>query len=140
MESKCIVTLTTTTVSPGEEPINYELTTSGKLSKLKNGGYKIRYEDTSFDGLLFENELTANGERSAEIKRLGNVSSSFTLDVDKKHLCMINTPFGDISLGVITHFIKNELSQNGGALYLKYSLDADNNLISDNEVKLSVKI
>jgi uncharacterized beta-barrel protein YwiB (DUF1934 family) len=140
LESKCLVNLKTTTLSPGAEPLCYELTTSGKLSKLGSGGYRVRYDETSVEGVTFTNELVANGNNTAEIQRAGDFTTAFTLDTEKKHLCMVSTAFGDIHLGVMTHTIKNDLSQNGGELYLKYSLDANNNLISENEVRLSVRI
>jgi uncharacterized beta-barrel protein YwiB (DUF1934 family) len=110
------------------------------MAKLKNGGFSVRYEDVSEDGISYRNELIANGDSTAVIKRQGDYTTKFHLDVEKKQLCMVSTPFGEISLGVLTHSIKNDLSDDGGRLCLKYSLDANNSHLSDNEIQLQIQL
>jgi uncharacterized beta-barrel protein YwiB (DUF1934 family) len=132
------IKLKTLTKSSGEQPLFYELTTTGDLISMKNGSYRIRYNETTPDGSEFVNVVTAKGNARAKVSRQGDYGTDFTLDMDKKHLCVVTTPFGELNLGVQTHAIKNNLTENGGELYLKYTLDANSNFISDNEVKLEI--
>jgi uncharacterized beta-barrel protein YwiB (DUF1934 family) len=132
------IKLKTLTKGSGEQPLVYELTTTGNLISMKNGSYKIRYNETSPDGSEFVNIVTAKGDGYAKVSRQGEYGTDFTLDMDKKHLCVVKTAFGEMNLGVFTHAIKNNLTENGGELYLKYTLDANSSFISDNEVKLEI--
>ncbi|MDR0904265.1 MAG: DUF1934 domain-containing protein [Ruminococcus sp.] len=132
------ITLKTVTQNMGETPLFYELTTIGDLISMKNGSYKIRYNETTPEGAEFLNIVTAKGNGHAQVSRQGDYGTDFTLDMDKKHLCVVTTPFGELNLGVQTHAIKNSLTENGGELYLKYTLDANNTFLSDNEVSLEI--
>ncbi|MDR0975067.1 MAG: DUF1934 domain-containing protein [Ruminococcus sp.] len=132
------ITLRTLTRGKGESPQTYEMTTTGELFSLKNGCYKIRYNETTPDGTEFKNIVTVKGNAGAKVSRQGEYDTDFTLDTDKKHLCLINTPFGELSFGVLTHAIRNNLTESGGELYFKYTLDANNRFISDNEVQLKI--
>jgi uncharacterized beta-barrel protein YwiB (DUF1934 family) len=132
------IKLKTLTKGNGEQPLLYELMTTGDLISMKNGSYKIRYNETTPDGAEFVNVVTAKGNGHAKVSRQGDYGTDFTLDTDKKQLCVVKTPFGEMSLGVFTHAIRNNLTENGGELYFKYTLDANSNFISDNEVKLEI--
>jgi uncharacterized beta-barrel protein YwiB (DUF1934 family) len=140
MENKCKITLKTTSKVPGSEPQHYEMTTVGELTTTKNGSVKVKYDETFSDGSFFENIVTAKGNATAKVSRRGDFGSDFTLEMDKKHFCIVTTPYGEMNLGILTHAISNNISAGGGELYLKYSLDANSSLISDNEVNLSVTI
>jgi uncharacterized beta-barrel protein YwiB (DUF1934 family) len=132
------ISLKTLTQNSGETPLVYELTTKGDLISMKNGSYKIRYNETTPGGEEFVNIVTSKGNAHAKVSRQGDYGTDFTLDMDKKHLCVVRTPFGELHLGVQTHAIQNNLTENGGELYLKYTLDANNNFLSDNEVQLEI--
>jgi uncharacterized beta-barrel protein YwiB (DUF1934 family) len=140
MENKYQITLESVSSKPGFEPETYELTTTGVLTVAKDGSYKISYNETDSSGSLFENIVTAKGDLTASVSRQGIYGTSFTLDTDKKQVCVVNTPFGELCLGVLTHTIKNDLTKNGGELFLQYTLDANNRYLCDNEVKLTVTI
>jgi uncharacterized beta-barrel protein YwiB (DUF1934 family) len=140
MENKYQITLESVSSKPGFEPETYELTTTGGLTVAKDGSYKISYNETDSNGSLFLNEVTAKGDMTASVSRQGIYGTSFTLDTDKKQVCVVNTPFGELCLGVLTHTIKNDLTKNGGELFLQYTLDANNRYLCDNEVKLKVTI
>jgi uncharacterized beta-barrel protein YwiB (DUF1934 family) len=138
MDNKYSITLESVSSKPGYTPDFYELTTTGVLTVAKDGSYKISYTETDADGSFFENVVTAKGDLTASVSRLGIYGTSFTLDTDKKQVCIVNTPMGELCLGVLTHTIKNDLTKNGGELFLQYTLDANNRYLCDNEVKLKV--
>ena len=47
-------------------------------------------------------------------------------------------PFGDMTLGIYTNKIEDNLSPQGGRLYLRYTLDVNASFLSDNEIYLEV--
>ncbi len=68
-----------------------------------------------------------------------NSSTSLVLEKGRRHLCMYDTGFGHISMGVFTSELKNELTDKGGKLKINYTLDIDSNLSSKNELFVEVK-
>lgn len=115
-----------------------ELMTEGTLEE-QNGVWKITYEDsdaTGFEGAT--TTITADGSQLVSIVRTGTANSNLVIETGKKHYCLYGTPFGDITVGIFTHKIENSLSENGGSLYLKYTIDVNSAYMSDNEIYLDI--
>lgn len=115
-----------------------ELMTEGTLEE-QDGVWKITYEDsdaTGFEGAT--TTITANGSQLVSIVRSGTANSNLVIETGKKHYCLYGTPYGDITVGIFTHKIENSLSENGGSLYLKYTIDVNSAYMSDNEIYLDI--
>lgn len=115
-----------------------ELITKGLFSE-NNGTYKISYEDseaTGFKGSTTEIAVTEN--KFASVIRTGSTSSDLVVEPGKKHHCHYETPYGSMDIGIFTHSIKNELNENGGSLYMKYTIDINASYMSDNEIFLNI--
>ncbi len=116
-----------------------ELMTEGTM-EYDGNVWKISYNDsdaTGFEGAV--TTITAEGENMVSIARTGTANSNLVIETGKKHFCLYGTPFGDMTVGIFTHKIKNELTDDGGKLYLKYTLDVNSAYMSDNEIYLDVK-
>ena len=116
-----------------------ELTTEAQFKHIKNG-YSITYKEseaTGFDGST--TVLTCYGNKYATILRSGTAASNLVIDSDKKQHCHYGTPYGDFMVGIYTHKIDNKLTDNGGELYMKYTVDINSSYVSDNEIFLSVR-
>lgn len=61
------------------------------------------------------------------------------LQKGKRHKCMYDTGAGLLSLGVFTQTLKHNLSPEGGELHIRYTLDIDAQLSSDNEILVKLK-
>ena len=61
------------------------------------------------------------------------------LEKGRRHKCMYDTGAGLLSLGVFTHTLKHDLSPEGGELHIRYTLDLDAHLSSDNEILVRLK-
>jgi uncharacterized beta-barrel protein YwiB (DUF1934 family) len=115
-----------------------ELMTTGTMDQ-KDGVWEISYLDSDATG--FEGATTtihADGTRAVSIVRTGTASSNLMIETGKKHYCLYGTPFGDLTVGIYTHKIENNLSEDGGSLYLKYTIDVNSAYMSDNEIYLDV--
>lgn len=122
-----------------DEKTETELTTKGRF-RIENDTFYISYEDseaTGFEGSVTEISVKESGY--ASIIRSGSTNSDLIIEIGKKHHCRYETPYGSMNVGIYTHSIKNELSENGGNLYMKYTIDIDTSYISDNEIILSIK-
>jgi uncharacterized beta-barrel protein YwiB (DUF1934 family) len=56
-----------------------------------------------------------------------------------RHQCHYDTGMGDIILGVLGSSIRSSLGEKGGDLEVKYSLDVNSALASENEMYVNVK-
>ncbi len=61
------------------------------------------------------------------------------MESQKKHHCFYGTEYGDLMLGIYTKQIVNRMTDDGGQLYLKYTLDVNSALLTENEVYMEVK-
>lgn len=116
-----------------------ELVTAGKFRR-SDDKFLISYLDseaTGFEGS--ETEITVTGNKLASIIRRGNSSSDLVIEPGKRHHCHYSTPYGDMVIGIYTHTIENKLSENGGSLYMKYTIDINTSYMSDNEIIMNIK-
>lgn len=137
MKSNILISLTSIQWQDKEKS-ETELLTKARLSK-ENNSYVISYEDTSATG--FEGSVTTiqvDDNKNASIIRSGTANSALTLEMGKKHFCQYGTPYGSMQIGVFTHSIDNKL-EDGGQLYLKYTLDLNSSYLSDNEIILKIQ-
>ena len=61
------------------------------------------------------------------------------LEKDKRHSCAYNTLYGALILGVYTSDIESTLDENGGELKIRYTLDINSSLTSENSIQIKVK-
>ena len=126
--------------SVGNDSNETEIITEGTFSTLKNGGYKIIYNESAATG--FEGSKTTvccYGEERASVCRSGTTQSTLIIDKKKKQHCVYGTPYGELMMGIYTHSIINKLDKNGGDLYMKYTVDINSSYISDNEILILVR-
>jgi len=121
------------------EKTETELITQGQYSK-EDDSYYISYEDseaTGFNGSV--TKISVSGNLFASIIRTGDTNSDLVIEPGKKHHCHYETPYGSMNIGIYTHSIKNELNDDGGTLYMKYTIDINTSYMSDNEIIMNIK-
>lgn len=114
-----------------------EFFTEGTLEQTADG-IMLRYDENADIG--YENSsvsVTASPERIV-IERTGAASSILYIEKGKKHYCVYGTPYGDFTVGTHAYEINCGLSEEGGTLEFKYSVDVNSEFVSENELKLVV--
>ena len=61
------------------------------------------------------------------------------LEEGRRHLCLYDTGYGTLSVGVFTSSLLSSLGEQGGRIDIKYTLDIDSNLSSSNEITVEIK-
>lgn len=121
-----------------KERTETELITSGTIEKTADGVI-VTYEESEATGFKgSKTTLTCKGNQMVDIERSGANNSNLVIEPGTKHHCHYGTPFGDFTVGIYAHTIENELNENGGKLYLKYTVDINSSYISDNEIFLRI--
>ena len=65
-------------------------------------------------------------------------STRLILEEGRRHLCLYDTGFGSMTVGVFTSRLNADLGREGGSLDIRYTLDIDSNLSSQNELTVTV--
>lgn len=137
MKRDVLINLTSIQTVEGESTTT-ELITRGTIEKIADG-FKISYTESEATGYKGSDTiLTCKGDGWASIDRVGSTNSNLIVEIEKKHHCHYGTPFGDFTVGIYAHEIKNELTPLGGKLYLKYTVDINSTHISDNEIFITI--
>ncbi len=139
MNSDVLLTLRSIQSVDGNEN-STELITQAKYKALKDGSFQITYDESEVTGFAGATTIvTCKGNKEASICRTGgNAVSNLIMDVDKKQHCHYGTPYGELMVGIFTHAIVNELDENGGNLYMKYTIDINSSYVSDNEIVMHI--
>lgn len=117
-----------------------EIITSGTLM-YRDGRFLIKYTERDNDDprIAIDNSVLVNGDTQVTVIRNVGAESRLILEKGRRHQCIYSTVAGDLSVGVYTEYIKNTLKENvGGKLSLKYSLDFNAGLVSNNELHINI--
>jgi len=141
MEKDVFINLKSTQFADDERDVT-ELFTYGRLKRGRGKNrdkYKITYEETEATG--FEGTVTLNvdGSDMVMMNRTGDALSNLVIERGKKHHCHYGTPYGDFMVGVTADEIRTELDENGGDLYLKYTIDINSSYMSETEMHINIK-
>ncbi len=124
--------------SEGDEE-KIEFFTVGRYRK-SGGGYVLSYDEA--DGIGYENssvKITVKGD-CISVLRSGPAASDLTIEKNVKHHCIYGTPFGEFTMGINTYDIEDTVGSRGGRLWFKYSIDINNDFVSENEMEIVVTL
>ncbi|MBQ8573161.1 MAG: DUF1934 domain-containing protein [Ruminococcus sp.] len=117
-----------------------EIITSGTLM-YRDSKFLIKYTERDNDDprIAIDNSVLVNGNTQVTVIRNIGAESRLILEKGRRHQCIYTTVAGDLSVGVYTDYIKNTLIPDvGGKLSLKYSLDFNAGLVSNNELHITI--
>jgi uncharacterized beta-barrel protein YwiB (DUF1934 family) len=124
--------------SQGDQDV-IELFTTGQYYK-KNGCYYISYEEseaTGFEGS--RTTLKVDKEDMVTLERSGTANSQLIVQRGVRHQCYYNVGYGDMMVGILGSRIKSSLTDDGGELEIKYSLDINSMYSSENEMYINIR-
>ena len=111
----------------------------GVFSHEEDGSFRISYEDSEVTGL--EGCLTTFCLSPAEMLimlRRGPVKTCMVFEAGRRHLCDYGSELGFPSVAVHTHTLSHSLSEQGGKVRVRYSVDAGGALAERNELIITV--
>ena len=115
-----------------------ELFTTGQYYK-KNGDYFICYYETDATGFEGSKTTLQIGAERVVLQRTGTANSQLIVEQGVRHQCHYDIGYGDMMIGVSGSRIKSNLTDSGGNVEFKYSLDINSLLASENEMYVHVK-
>lgn len=105
-----------------------------------SGDRIITYDESETTGMEGSKmQLRISPEDMVSIVRTGTFQTHLVVQKGKKHFCHYETPFGEFAVGVSAKWIRNRLTDEGGSLKFRYTVDANSTLLSDNEIQIDVR-
>lgn len=140
MDNNYLISIVGTQEVDGERD-TVEVMTSGDLIT-KNGTTYISYREYNNDdpNIYSHNLIKIESDEKVTIIRKGETESRLILEKGKRHQCFYKTIAGSLLIGIFTDEVDIDLSEKGGSVALSYSIDFNNDLVSNNEFKITLKV
>lgn len=103
----------------------------------KNGKIFIIYEEKQIaDGLKTNLQIEDN---KASLIRFGEMGSKMVFEKNETHFGFTDTVAGRYSLEITTKKFENNITKNGGSLYLEYEITLNGEITGYNKFELKIK-
>ena len=111
---------------PGQEPDVIELVTEGTLEDIEDG-WKLCYEESDLTGLAGVNTTFQIQGKTVTLIRSGKLNSQMVFEEGIPHDSLYEMEFGALMLTVCAIRVETNLTQAGGTIDLKYSIEVEQN-------------
>lgn len=132
LKKECLIEIVSTQRIDGDTD-KIVVTTKGTYFKAPTGNYFIQYKEYNDDEYSsFETTTIKISENQIFITRKGEHPSTLLLENEKHHICHYCTPFGNIFIGIFTHKLDFDFTQDSFRISAEYTLDFDGEVASKN--------
>jgi len=135
---KVMISIKGLPVFSANEDDAFELMTDGEYGQ-KDGISTFSYIESTLtgqDGLLTTFDVEQD---RVVLKRGDGLSGDMIFSESQKHHFLYDTPFGSVMLGIDTHSITKNMSDDGGNLEIRYDIEVDNVSVSQNLFKINIR-
>ena len=122
-----------------EETDTSELFTVGEY-RLHNGEYFIDYDESEATGYDGSHVQLRVNDKLVTMTRTGAAFSSLIFERGERHYCHYGTEYGDCMIGITTVGLDTNLDENGGRIFIKYTLDVNAGLMLTNEITIKIRV
>lgn len=123
----------------GEEKSVIEFATEGTFRSFEDE-YIISYTDEqTVEGSKMRTQLTIKKGNTAVLERRGELNSRLVITEGQRTNCLYSIPQGSLSIGIYGKEVICNLDENGGTAKMVYTIDANLEPLSENEVEITVK-
>ncbi len=123
---------------PRQEPEEMELTVHGKLY-FRGGSVFISYEESAMTGMENTRTTLKVEPGRVEIIRTGKNHSRLCFQEGLRHESPYRTPYGLLQLATVTHHLVTHMGQEGGTLSIRYQVELEGQLASENHLQIEVR-
>ena len=123
---------------PQQEPEEIELTVHGKLY-FRGGSVFISYEESAMTGMENTRTTLKVEPGRVEIIRTGKNHSRLCFQEGLRHESPYRTPYGLLQLATVTHHLVTHMGQEGGTLEIRYQVELEGQLASENHLQIEVR-
>ena len=139
MKQEVLITLRGTQAVDREKPETVELMTRGTMTG-RNGKFAISYEETELTGTqgVVSTFLILNPKRVV-LTREGPIKSRMVFVEGVRDESLYDLGFGSLLLGIHTKQIEVALTENGGRLFIDYSVEIEQSQTTYHSYEILIK-
>ena len=111
----------------GEEPADImKLSTEGVIVRQPDA-WQIIYDESAATGLEgTQTTVQVDDSGAISLLRTGTHAMRLTFVEGTRHISRMETPYGNLDIGIYTSAARAELSESGGKIHLGYTIDFNN--------------
>lgn len=137
MKEDFAITVTGRQLYEGEDQGEIRLSALGTYRE-KDGKRFILYKEYDEDDAKAYHMASLIVEPGLVTLSRSGSSTRLILEKGRRHLCLYDTVFGSMTVGIYTSRLDVDLGEQGGTLEIEYSLDIDSNLSSLHTLHIDV--
>lgn len=115
-----------------------EMTVMGTISN-ENGKSVIEYIENNEETGPEETIITVFENDTVSIVRSGQFSSEMMVEKNVRHHTFYRTPYGELTMGIYGNQVDWSADDKGGILKMRYSLDFNNGVVSENTMIIYIE-
>ena len=123
---------------PDQEPDVIELVTEGALENIEDG-WRLCYEESELTGLAGVSTTFQIQGKTVTLIRTGKLNSQMVFEEGVPHDSLYEMEFGALMLTVCALKVETNLSEDGGTIDLKYSIEVEQNAAGMIDYHLEIK-
>lgn len=106
----------------------------------KNGKHYVIYDEV-VEGMpgTIKNKVKIDGDRMLEIMKSGLSNTHMVFEKGRMNMSRYDTPYGELMIGIHTKQMSVDVREKEIDVTVKYSLDVNNELLADCNIKLNIK-
>ena len=116
-----------------------ELFTRGEY-RIHKGSYYIDYDESEATGFEGSHAQLHVDNNLMTMTRTGTTFSNLVFENGVRHFCHYGTEYGECMVGITTQELSHSLDEKGGEVHLKYSVDVNAGLMTENEITIKIKM
>ena len=124
---------------PGQTPEVIELVTEGTLEELDDG-WKLCYEESDLTGLEGVNTTFQVQGKTVTLIRSGKLNSQMVFQEGVPYDSLYQMEFGALMLTVCALKVEANITDTGGTIDLKYSIEVEQNAAGMIDYHLDIKV
>ncbi len=99
----------------------------------------IEYIENNEETGAEDTAITVFNNDTVSIVRNGQFSSEMMVEKNNRHLTFYRTPYGELTMGIYGNQVEWSRDDKGATLKMRYSLDFNNGLISENTMIIYIE-
>ena len=99
----------------------------------------IEYIENNEETGAEDTAITVFANDTVSIVRNGQFSSEMMVEKNNRHLTFYRTPYGELTMGIYGNQVEWSRDDKGAILKMRYSLDFNNGLISENTMIIYIE-
>ena len=123
----------------GVDPDQTELISEGLMTIDDGGAVRLSYQETELTGMAgTTTSFLIEGDR-ATLTRSGTVTSQMVFQPGQPHSSLYNTPWGALTVDIVTTRLAHRLTEHGGILDIHFSISVEHQATGSNHVHVRVR-